>query len=55
MKVDYEVLEPVLSPFDAMKEDAPLVHASGNILAHEHLVRGNEMCIRDRAWAVRQR
>ena len=24
-----------------MKEDAPLVHASGNILAHEHLVRGN--------------
>lgn len=41
MKVDYEVLEPVLSPFDAMKEDAPLVHASGNILAHEHLVRGN--------------
>ncbi len=41
VKVDYEVLEPVLSPFDAMKEDAPLVHASGNILAHEHLVRGN--------------
>ncbi|MEE0202461.1 MAG: selenium-dependent xanthine dehydrogenase, partial [Muricomes sp.] len=41
VKVDYEVLEPVLSPFDAMKKDAPLVHASGNILAHEHLVRGN--------------
>lgn len=41
VKVDYEVLEPVLSPIDAMKEDAPLVHASGNILAHEHLVRGN--------------
>lgn len=41
VKVDYEVQEPVLSPFDAMKEDAPLVHASGNVLAHEHLVRGN--------------
>lgn len=41
VKVDYEVLEPVLNPFDAMKEDAPSVHASGNILAHEHLVRGN--------------
>ena len=41
VKVDYEVLEPVRSPFDAMKKDAPLVHASGNILAHEHLVRGN--------------
>lgn len=41
VKVDYEVYEPVLDPFDAMKEDAPLVHQSGNILAHEHLVRGN--------------
>ena len=41
VKVDYEVYEPVLDPFEAMKEDAPLVHQSGNILAHEHLVRGN--------------
>lgn len=41
VQVDYEVLEPVLSPFEAMKEDAPSVHESGNLLAHEHLVRGN--------------
>ena len=41
VKVDYEVLDPVLDPFDAMKEGAPLVHESGNVLAHEHLVRGN--------------
>ncbi|CUX46606.1 selenium-dependent xanthine dehydrogenase [Clostridium sp. C105KSO13] len=41
IKVDYEVLEPVLDPFEAMKEDAPLVHSTGNVLAHEHLVRGN--------------
>ena len=41
MKVDYEVLDPVLDPFEAMKPDAPLVHADGNILAHEHLVRGD--------------
>lgn len=41
VKVDYEVLEPVLNPFDALKEDAPKVHESGNILAHEHLVRGD--------------
>lgn len=41
VKVDYEVLEPVLDPFEAMKPDAPLVHADGNILAHEHLVRGD--------------
>ena len=41
IKVDYEVLEPVLDPFRSLEEDAPLVHESGNILAHEHLVRGN--------------
>lgn len=41
VKVDYEVLEPVLDPFEAMKPEAPLVHADGNVLAHEHLVRGD--------------
>ncbi|MCU6747225.1 selenium-dependent xanthine dehydrogenase [Faecalicatena acetigenes] len=41
IKIDYEVLTPVLDPFEAMQEDAPLVHSTGNVLAHEHLVRGN--------------
>lgn len=41
VEVEYEVLEPVKDPFEAMAEGAPLVHESGNILAHEHLVRGN--------------
>lgn len=41
VEVEYEVLEPVKDPFAAMAEGAPLVHESGNILAHEHLVRGN--------------
>lgn len=41
VRVEYEVLEPVLSPFDAMEEGAPKIHASGNILAQEHLVRGD--------------
>ena len=41
VKVDYEVLDPVLDPFEAMKEGTPQVHGDGNILAHEHLVRGN--------------
>lgn len=41
IKVDYEVLNAVLDPFKAMEENAPLVHESGNILAHEHLIRGN--------------
>ena len=29
VKVDYEVLQPVLDPFEALKEDAP-PHSSGN-------------------------
>ncbi|MEJ8735480.1 selenium-dependent xanthine dehydrogenase [Mediterraneibacter sp. ICN-202921] len=41
IKIDYEVLTPVLDPFEAMQEGAPLVHSTGNVLAHEHLVRGN--------------
>lgn len=41
VKVEYEKLVPVLDPFDAMEEEAPKVHGDGNILAHEHLVRGN--------------
>lgn len=41
VKVDYEVLEPVRSPYEAMAENAPLVHKSGNLLAHKHVSRGN--------------
>ena len=45
VKVDYEVLQPVLDPFEALKGDAPRIHPGiqpdGNVLAHEHLVRGN--------------
>ncbi|MCC8163876.1 MAG: selenium-dependent xanthine dehydrogenase [Lachnospiraceae bacterium] len=41
VEVEYEELPPVLDPFEAMEEDAPRVHGQGNILAHEHLVRGD--------------
>ena len=41
VKVDYEVLEPVRSPYEAMAENAPLVHKSGNLLAYKHVSRGN--------------
>lgn len=43
VKVEYEPLEGVFDPREAMKENAPLVHESSetNVLAHEHLVRGN--------------
>lgn len=39
--VEYEELEGVFSPTEAMKEDSPLVHSDGNVLVQEHLVRGN--------------
>ena len=41
VRVEYEVLQPVRSPQEAMAPDAPLVHRSGNLLAHKHIQRGN--------------
>lgn len=41
VRVEYEVLTPVRSPQEAMAYDAPLVHCSGNLLAHKHIQRGN--------------
>ncbi len=41
VEVEYEVLEPVRSPKEAMLPDAPLVHKSGNLMAHKHIQRGN--------------
>ncbi len=41
IRVVYEPLEGVFSPNEAMKDGAPLVHEDGNLLASDHLVRGN--------------
>lgn len=41
VEVEYEVLEPVRSPYEAMKEDAPALHEGGNLLAHKHVSRGD--------------
>jgi len=41
VKIDFEELMPVTSPIEALKGDAPEVHASGNILATENLIFGN--------------
>lgn len=40
VEVEYEELTPVFDPFEAMLESAPVIHESGNVLAHEHLMRG---------------
>ena len=41
VEVDYEELPMVRSPKEAMLPNAPLVHRSGNLLAHKHIQRGN--------------
>lgn len=41
VKIEYEELTPVLSAYEAMAEDAPCLQEGGNLLAHEHLVRGD--------------
>ncbi|MBS5985731.1 selenium-dependent xanthine dehydrogenase [Clostridium sp.] len=40
IKVDYEELEPLSLPEEAMKEGAPKIHKDGNILVREVLKRG---------------
>jgi len=55
VQVDYEVLEPVRSPEEAMREGAPLVHRSGNLLAHKHVKRGRpQEAIEQSKYVLRQ-
>ena len=37
VKVEYEELTPITSPYEAMAEDAPKLHPNGNLLAHKHV------------------
>ena len=39
--VDYDVLEPITTPDDALKPDAPKIHPKGNLLSRSSLVRGD--------------
>ncbi|GCD10192.1 selenium-dependent xanthine dehydrogenase [Clostridium tagluense] len=41
VKIDFEELTPVTCPEEALKGDAPQIHASGNVLTTENLVFGN--------------
>lgn len=41
IRIDYEKLETVTSPKDALSKKAPKIHEGGNILAREVLRRGN--------------
>ena len=51
--VDYTELEPVTSPTDALKADAPLIHADGNVMSRAILQRGNaDEAIRNSRYTV---
>ena len=41
IEIDYEVLEPVTDPREALQPGSPQVHASGNLLSRSSIVRGN--------------
>ena len=41
IKVEYEELKPITSPKEAMAEDAPKIHESGNLLSFQQLKRGD--------------
>ena len=43
INVDYKVLTPVLTMEDALKVDAPKIHAEGNVLGEKHLRRGDAL------------
>jgi selenium-dependent xanthine dehydrogenase len=41
IEVDYEELQPITTPFDALKGDAALIHEDGNVMSRASLSRGN--------------
>jgi aldehyde oxidoreductase len=53
VEVDYTELEPIISPMDALKSDAPLIHPDGNIMSKAILQRGNvDEAIRNSKYVV---
>ena len=41
VEVEYEVLEPVTTPFEALTDGAPLLHEAGNVLSVSRVERGD--------------
>lgn len=52
IRIDYEVLETVVDAEGAMKEDAPGLHPSGNLLRHVHIRHGDPEAAEARAEVV---
>lgn len=53
VKVEYEVLEPIINPEEALKENAPKIHEKGNLLFKQVLKRGDvEKVLKDAKYIV---
>lgn len=53
VEVDYTELTPITCPTDALKADAPLIHADGNVMSRATLQRGNaEEAIKNSRYVV---
>ncbi|MFI3257722.1 MAG: selenium-dependent xanthine dehydrogenase [Spirochaetales bacterium] len=53
IKIEYEELQPITCPKEAMATEAIHIHPGGNLLSHEHLVRGNaDKKIKESAFCV---
>lgn len=56
IEVDYEELPPVTNPEMGLKEGAPKVHSSGNILSKQYLKRGDaEEAIKNSKYVVTEK
>jgi xanthine dehydrogenase molybdenum-binding subunit len=53
VEVEYEVLDPVVDPFAALADDAPLLHPGGNVLSVSRVQRGDvDRALADAAHVV---
>ncbi|HEY3244809.1 MAG TPA: molybdopterin cofactor-binding domain-containing protein, partial [Phycisphaerae bacterium] len=41
IEIDYEIRQPLTTPEDALKPDAPRIHPRGNLLSRSHVTRGD--------------
>lgn len=53
VKIEYEVLEPVIDPEEALKETTPKIHEKGNLLFKQVLKRGDiESALKEAKYVV---
>ncbi len=56
IKVDYEIFDPIADPLEALKERAPPIHETGNLLSETHFTRGDvEETLQNSRYIIKQR